>query len=129
MTYEEGQHYFNQTTQEQSDREKASFEDWMQTVEQNTTTLPVPEFAAFDPARRQTLEQLFGRDGLESAVLALTPGNILWTDDLALADISKTELGTERVWSQAAIEGLANRGLIDRSLADECHAKLLGFGY
>lgn len=129
MTYEEGQHYFTQTTQEQSDEEKVSFEEWMRTVEQNTTVLPVPELAAFDSARRQTLEELLGRDGLESAVLALTPGNILWTDDLALAEVSKSELGTERIWSQAAIESLANRGLIDRSLADECHAKLLGFGY
>lgn len=129
MIYEEGQHYFTQTTQEESDKEKASFEEWMQIVEQNTTVLPVPELAAFDPGRRETLKQLFGRDGLESAVLALTPGNILWTDDLVLAEVSKSELGTERVWSQAAIESLANRGLIDRSLADECHAKLLGFGY
>ena len=129
MTYEEGQHYFTQTTQEQSDKEKVSFEEWMRTVEQNTTVLLVPELAAFNPDRRQTLEQLLGRDGLESAVLALTPGNILWTDDLAFAEVSKSELGTERVWSQAAIESLANRGLIDRSLADECHAKLLGFGF
>jgi len=129
MTYEEGQHYFTQTTQEQSDKEKASFEEWMQTVEKNTTVLPVPEFAAFDPARRETLEQLLGRDGLESAVLALTPGNILWTDDVAVAEVAKSELGTERVWTQVVIESLAGRGLIDRSLADECHAKLLGFGY
>jgi predicted Zn-dependent protease len=129
MHYEEGQHYFTQTTQEQSDREKASFEEWMQTVEQNTAVQPVPELAAFNPERRETLEKLFGRDGLESAVLALTPGNILWTDDLAVAEVTKSELGTERVWSQVVIESLANRGLIDRSLADECHAKLLGFGY
>ena len=129
MHYEEGQHYFTQTTQEQSDREKASFEEWMQTVEQNTTILPVPELAAIDPDRRETLEKLLGRDGLESAVLALTPGDILWTDDLAVAEVTKSELGTERVWSQVVIESLASRGLIDRSLADECHAKLLGFGY
>jgi tetratricopeptide (TPR) repeat protein len=129
MTYEEGQHYFTQTSQEQSDKEKVSFEEWMRTVEQNTTVLPVPELAAFDPARRQTLEDVLGRDGLEAAVLALTPGSILWTDDLTLAEVSKSELGTERVWSQAAIESLANQGLIDRSLADECHAKLLGFSY
>jgi transcription elongation GreA/GreB family factor len=129
MHYEEGQHYFTQTTQEQSDREKASFEEWMQTVEQNTTILSVPELAAFDPDRREMLAKFFGRDGLESAVLALTPGDILWTDDLAVAEVSKSELGTERVWSQVVIESLANRGLIDRSLADECHAKLLGFGY
>ncbi|HWG21327.1 MAG TPA: hypothetical protein VG225_12425 [Terracidiphilus sp.] len=129
MYYEEGQHYFTETTQEQSDKEKASFEEWMQTVEQNTTILPVPELAAVDPSRREKLESLFGRDGLESAALALKPGNILWTDDLVLAEVSKSELGTERVWTQAAIEALANRGLIDRSLADESHAKLLGFCY
>jgi tetratricopeptide (TPR) repeat protein len=129
MHYQEGQHYFTQTTQEQSDREKASFDEWMQTVEQNTTVQPVAELAAFNPERRETLEKLFGRDGLESAVFALTPGNILWTDDLAVAEVTKSELGTERVWSQVVIESLANRGLIDRSLADECHAKLLGFGY
>jgi hypothetical protein len=129
MHYEEGQHYFTQTTQEQSDREKASFEEWMQTVEQYATVQPVPELAAFNPERRETLEKLFGRDGLESAVLALTPGNILWTDDVAVAEVIKSELGTERVWTQVVIENLAGRGLIDRSLADECHAKLLGFGY
>jgi PIN domain associated with the TPR-GreAB-C-PIN system len=129
MYYEDGQHYFTQTTQEKSDKQKASFEEWMRCVEHNTVVLPVPELAAFNADRRETLEQIFGRDGLESAVLALTPGSILWTDDLALSEVAKSELGTERVWTQVTIESLANRGLIDRSLTDECHAKLLGFGY
>jgi len=93
MHYEDGQHYFTQTTQEQSDREKAFFEEWMQTVERNTTVLPVPELATFEAERRETLEKLFGRDGIESAVLALTSGNILWTDDLAVAEVCKSELG------------------------------------
>lgn len=110
-------------------QERASFEEWMPVVEQNTTVLPVPEHPPFDPERRETLEKLFGRDGLESAVLALTPGNILWTDDLAVAEVTKSELGTERAWSQVVIESPANRGLVDRSLADEGHAKLLGFSY
>ena len=101
----------------------------MLTIEQNTTVLPVPEFAAFDAGRREMIERLLGRDSLESAVSALTPGNILWTDDLAVAEVTKSELGTERVWSQVVIESLANRGLMDKLLADECHAKLLGFGY
>jgi hypothetical protein len=129
MHHVDGQNYYTETTQEQSDKQKASFEEWMQCVEHNTTVLPVPELAAFNAERRETLAQLFGRDGLEAAVLSLRPGSILWTDDLVFAEVAKSELGTERVWTQAAIESLANRGLIDRSVVDQCHAKVLGFGY
>lgn len=129
MHFDDGQHFMTATTQEQLDNRKALFEEWMQCVEKNVTVLPVPELAAFDTDRRETLEKLLGREGLESAILSLRPGSILWTDDLAVAEIAKSELGTERVWTQAAIESLVNRGLIDRSTADECHAKLLGFGF
>jgi hypothetical protein len=127
--FDDGQHFMTATTQEQLDNRKALFEEWMQCVVKNVTVLRVPELAAFDTDRRETLEKLLGREGLESAILSLRPGSILWTDDLAVAEIAKSELGTERVWTQAAIESLANRGLIDRSTADECHAKLLGFGF
>lgn len=129
MFYKDGQHYFHQTTQEQTDAQRASFEEWMRCVEEHTVTLPVPEVAALNPTRRSDLEQLFGRDGLEAAILALAPGSILWTDDLTLAEVFKQEFGTERIWTQVALESLANRGLIDRSTVDECHAKLLAFGY
>jgi hypothetical protein len=71
MYYEGGQHYMTQTTEEQSEREKAAFEEWMRCV----------------------------------------------------------ELGVERVWTQALVEHLVNRGLIDRALAQEAYAKLVGFNY
>ncbi len=57
------------------------------------------------------------------------PGRILWTDDLVLAEVARSELGVERVWTQALVEHLAIRGLIDRAVADEAHAKLIGFNY
>jgi hypothetical protein len=59
----------------------------------------------------------------------LTPGNILWTDDFVLAEVARSELGVERVWTQALIEHLANRGLVGRALAEEAYAKLVGFDY
>jgi hypothetical protein len=67
--------------------------------------------------------------GLETILLALVPGSALWTDDLVLAESAKSEFGLERVWTQAGVEALAARGLLDRDLADEAHAKLVGFGY
>jgi hypothetical protein len=72
---------------------------------------------------------MFGGSGLESALMALSPGHILWTDDFAFAEVGKSELGVERVWTQAIVEHVANLGLIDRMLADEAYAKLIGFDY
>ena len=60
MFYKNGQHYMTQTTEEQSEREKVAFEEWMQCVERNTTVVSVPEIAALDPERRKVLEKAFG---------------------------------------------------------------------
>jgi len=129
MFYKDGQHYMTQTTEEQSEREKAAFEEWMQCVEKNTTVVSVPEVAALDPERRKVLEKAFGWEGLDAAVAALAPDSILWTDDLVFAEYAKAELGVERVWTQAVVEYLASRGLIDRAVAEEAYAKLVGFNY
>ncbi len=129
MYYEGGQHYMTQTTEEQSEREKAAFEEWMKCVESNTTVVSVPEVAAMDPEHRKSLEKMFGSEGLEAAVAALVPGRILWTDDLVFAEVARSELGVERVWTQAVVEHLATRGLVDRAVAEEAYAKLVGFNY
>ncbi len=63
------------------------------------------------------------------AVAALAPGSILWTDDLVFAEVAKSELGVEGVWTLALVEHLVNRGLIDRAVAEEAYAKLVGFNY
>jgi hypothetical protein len=129
MYFQDGQHYMTQTTEEQSEKEKAAFEEWMQCVENNTTVVTVPEVAALDPERRKGLEKIFGREGVKAIFAALTHGNILWTDDFVLAEVARSELGVERVWTQGLVEHLANRGLIDRAVAEESYAKLLGFNY
>jgi tetratricopeptide (TPR) repeat protein len=129
MYYENGQHYIRETTEEQSGKQKAAFEEWMRCIEENTIVIAVPEVATLTAERREVLEKLFGRDGLEAALFALSPGHILWADDFVLAEVAKSEFGVERVWTQAVIEHLANRGLIDRTVADEAYAKLVGFDY
>ena len=129
MFYKDGQHYMTQTTEEQAEKEKVAFEEWTQCVEKNTTVVSVPEVAALDPVRRKVLEKAFGWEGLDAAVAALAPDTILWTDDLVFAEYAKAELKVERVWTQAVVEHLARRGLIDREVAEEAYAKLVGFNY
>lgn len=129
LNYENGQHFFTQTTTEQAAREKASFEEWMQCVEENTSVVPIPEITALPTEQREMSENVLGRSGLESALLAKAAGHVLWTDDGVLAEVVKTELGVERVWTQAVVEHIANLGLMDRSASNEAYAKLVGYNY
>jgi len=55
--------------------------------------------ASIDPERRERLVKFFGRHGAESIVIASMPGHVLWTDDMILADLAKTEFGVRRVWT------------------------------
>jgi hypothetical protein len=129
LNYANGQHFRTQVTDEQSEKQRTAYEEWIQCIEKNMTVTPVPEVAALAPEQRETLEKIFGRYGLESAIMALSPSHILWTDDLVLAEVAKSELGVQRVWTQTILEHLANVGLIDRALADEAYARLIGFDY
>ncbi len=129
MYYEKGQHYITQITGEESEKQKAAFEEWMECIERNANVVPVPQLAALMPERREQLEGVLGRYGLESALLSLSPGYIWWTDDFGAGEVAKTELGAEHVWTQAILEHLANLGLIDRGVVDEAYAKLVGFNY
>jgi transcription elongation GreA/GreB family factor len=129
MYYDKGQHYFTQTTEEQSEKQKAAFEEYMECIEKNASVIPVPQLASLTSERREPLEKIFGRYGLESALLSLSPGYIWWTDDFAAGEVAKSELGVERVWTQAIVEYIANLGLIDRGTVDEAYAKLVGFDY
>jgi transcriptional regulator with XRE-family HTH domain/transcription elongation GreA/GreB family factor len=129
MYFEKGQHYFAKTTEEESERQKVAFEEYAECVEKNVSVTPVPQLATLTGERRDLLEKILGRHGLESALLALSPGHVLWTDDLVAGEVAKSELGVERVWTQAVMEHLGNLGVIGRSLVGEVHAKLVGFNY
>src|SRR5713226_6837157 len=97
-----------------SEKQKAVFEEFMQCVERNVSVTPVPQLATLTLERRDLLEKILGQYGLESALLALSPGYIWWTDDFAAGEVAKSELGVDRVWTQAILEHTANLGLMDR---------------
>jgi hypothetical protein len=129
MYYEKGQHYLSETTEEDAKKKRVAFEEYMQCVERNVNVIPVPQLATLTLERRDLLEKILGRYGLESALLALSPSYIWWTDDFAAGEVAKAEFGVERVWTQAILEHTANLGLMDRGTVEEAYAKLVGFNY
>lgn len=56
--------------------------------------------ADLDFEKRQMLIDLFGRPAAESIAFAALEDAVLWTDDLAVAEIAQSEFGVKRVWSQ-----------------------------
>jgi hypothetical protein len=61
---------------------------------------PGHRLAEIDAEVRQTLIDLFGEDTAEAVAFAAREGAVLWTDDLAVAEIARSELGVRRIWSQ-----------------------------
>ena len=126
---QKGQHYLTKTTLEEAEKQKAVFEEYSDCIEKHVAVIPVPQLATLAPERRDLAENILGHYGLESALLALSPGYVWWVDDFAAGEIAKAEFGVERVWTQAIVEHLARLGLLERVLADETYAKLIGFNY
>src|SRR5208337_634203 len=85
--------------------------------------------ASIDPERRERLVKFFGRHGAESIVIASMPGHVLWTDDMILADLAKTEFGVRRVWTEAALQARAQAGNLDPVELATASTKLAGWGY
>jgi len=85
--------------------------------------------ASIDHDRRERLINFFGRHGAESIVIASMPGHVLWTDDMILADLAKTEFGVRRVWTEAALQARAQAGNLDPAELATASTKLAGWGY
>lgn len=85
--------------------------------------------ASIDHERRERLINFFGRHGAESIVIASMPGHVLWTDDMILADLAKTEFGVRRVWTEAALQARAQAGNLDPAELATASTKLAGWGY
>ncbi len=85
--------------------------------------------ASIDHDRRERLISFFGRHGAESIVIASMPGHVLWTDDMILADLAKTEFGVRRVWTEAALQARAQAGNLDPAELATASTKLAGWGY
>jgi tetratricopeptide (TPR) repeat protein len=85
--------------------------------------------ASIHPDKRDRLIRFFGRHGAESIVIASMPGHVLWTDDMILADLAKTEFGVRRVWTEAALQARAQAGNLDPAELATASTKLAGWGY
>jgi len=82
-----------------------------------------------EASRRSKLVKIFGQLGVESMMLAARAGHILWTDDLATAELSRMEFGCQRVWTQQIVEYFCAEGKFDPDFDTEVATNLMHMRY
>jgi hypothetical protein len=66
---------------------------------------------------------------LEAILLAARPDNVLWTDDLAVAEFIHQEFGTKRVWTQQIVNYLCEKKYITIDTVEDITTQLMQMGY
>ncbi|WP_437854726.1 tetratricopeptide repeat protein [Sorangium sp. So ce363] len=115
-------------TEEQKEAISGSVERALHFVEERFTTVSALEMAYMDPDARAALEGV-GSAALESAIISVPAGRVLWTDDGVLAHVLRERLGVRRTWTQAGLSWLVEGGRVDREVYSRASAKLIGWGY
>ncbi len=116
-------------TEEQLSAKREAVDSFITAVQQTCSIKSCPAVAALDDAKRSQLSEILGDHGLEAMVLASLQGNVLWTDDFAVAAVARSEFGVRRVWTQVAIQHQVDAGGLDVARFIDCSAHLVGWGY
>lgn len=124
-----GQLFIHETSPDDAMAWHARISEFLGTVRANCAIDDGQTLAAMDPAKRESACKVFGEHGAAAIVLAIQPGSVLWTDDLVLARIARTEHGIDSIWTQALLQALAEDGKIPGDGYFEASASLFGFRY
>ncbi len=121
---------FNEENPEAADFHTEALQSLVRTIRERCSVVQVPETADLPPDEREKLSELFGRNGLDSIVLAARPGHLLWADDMTLAfALQENYASTRWAWTQAILQAAANEGVLTIDSFTEFSARLLGFQY
>ena len=129
LSYEHGETQMFTRVAEDEERQRQDDAAFVKFVESQTEYRSGLALASLQPERREFLEKAFGQYGAESIVIAADPDLVLWTDDLIQAQLSATEFGARRVWTQLVLGSFAEAGLISSDEYAEASARLIGMDY
>ena len=72
-------------------------------IEGNCDVLPCKPALRMSRPRKEELEKLFGAPFVDTILVASEPGNLLYSDDMYLRQLAKTEFQVNGVWSQVVL--------------------------
>ena len=125
----DNQPVFQRTTEAQREVRRRGLENIRRMIETHCECRSSEAVAALDPEKRKDLEQVAGYHNVESVCLAKELGAVLWTDDLGLSLIAKTEFGVNSVWTQLALRCFVDGSHFTMEDFNLVSAKLAAWNY
>lgn len=129
IAYHDGVSSFTEETAEQKAVGRLKEREFLDRLKTVVEIVPVLELSALEPAKREPLEEICGAYGAETMLLASRPDSVLWTDDLILAELAKTEFGVKRAWTEIIAEQTMLAGQITDVERQRILALLIGMSY
>lgn len=126
---EDGQLLFQETSDEQRDARRAEFHAIKEMINTHCECRSSEAVAAFPPEKREAYEQVFGFHNVEAMSLAKDVEGVLWSDDLVLALIAKTDFGVPTVWTQLGLRCFVDAGHLTIDDFNLVSAKLASLSY
>lgn len=106
-----GKYFFKKDDPEERERQLRRLADFLDKIRSQVSVESGRKLAGMHAKRREELIALFGQPTAES-IAAADCGAVLWTDDLAVAEVAAEGNGTKRVWSQLIFRQLAGMGRV-----------------
>lgn len=103
-----GKYLFSEDDPTERQRQIDRLEDFISTLRSMVTIRSGESLAKLPAERRAELIDLFGEACAEAIAEAASTGGVLWTDDIAVAEVAKEIVGVvNRVWTQIVFRKLA----------------------
>lgn len=115
-TYGKNEHgyFLFQWSQKAAEDYHDAFAAFVDFVDENFGIASCPRLANMAPDKRDELEGLLSRHGLESVLLASQPGHVLFTEDAATAIVATHDFSAARVWTQLILVDALNTNALSQ---------------
>jgi tetratricopeptide (TPR) repeat protein len=99
------------------------------TVDSACDIAPVTAALTFDRDRRNELEAAFGESFVDTALLALAEGTLLYSDDVVFREVASQEPGVRGIWTQPVVVYCQTAGRLTEAEVDDATLGMLGLNY
>jgi tetratricopeptide (TPR) repeat protein len=129
VTRQGAKYVFVEASQEDRNRFRDGLSSFLQWIRSTGTVETGAVLADLEHKEREQLIDLFGQATAESIARARIEGAALWTDDLIVAEIAKSEFRVKRVWTQLVVSHLMCAKLIVEDVLTDVTLFLLNWNY
>ena len=125
----DGQPILIENSEEAMVRYREALAEFLKWIESQCQVIGGSDVLGLDKELREKIKPVLGEATLQAIATANRDGHVLWADDWAVAQVASELVGCERVWSQAVVRSLADRGQVAEEVFTDFSVYLANAGY